>query len=113
MTNKDKFLKDGITGNEIFNLAQELGVYLTVNCKASYVFASDINLFFQQPRTPTLTEDEKVILKNIDIEKYQYIRRDRNVFVFSKNIFKTGGKYMNTCPLPFNLFKFIKERRRI
>ena len=41
MTNKDKFLKDGITGNEIFNLAQELGVYLTVNCKASYVFASE------------------------------------------------------------------------
>ena len=115
MTNTDKYLKDGISGNDIFNLSQALGEYLTIKCRAENVFVSDINTFFvlKLETTPTLTEDERVILRNIDKE-YEYIRRNCN------NVLQVTDHKMPTTrniwykDLPYNsLFQFIKERRRI
>lgn len=61
----------------------------------------------------TLTEDEKVILKNVD-KQYTYIARDKskNLYVYSEKPLKQGGEwitqYGNCCELAFShLFQFI------
>ena len=63
--------------------------------------------FFKKEVTPTLTEDERVILRNIDKSFYTIIFRQECLFITGKH----------TSPLVFtqydHLFQFIKERRRI
>lgn len=60
-----------------------------------------------------LTEDEKVILKNVD-KQYTYIARDKskNLYVYSEKPLKQGSEcitlYGNCCELAFShLFQFI------
>lgn len=69
--------------------------------------------FFKQERTPTLTEDERVILRNIN-KDYKYIGRKKflgqgYMYVSQKEI---GDYFTPLIPLE-HLFQFIKERRRI
>ena len=63
--------------------------------------------FFKQERTPTLTEDERVILRNIDSHYYTKIFRNECLFLHGEH----------TSDLVFtqydHLFQFIKERGRI
>ncbi|MBO7695808.1 MAG: hypothetical protein J6T10_24520 [Methanobrevibacter sp.] len=89
MTNKDKFLKDCARGC-IFSDYKEA-----------------IQHFLKSPITPTLTEDERVILKNIDT-RFTHISRDYD------DLFITVGKDTkdNECILmqQYNhLFGFIKN----
>ena len=118
MTNADKYLKDAISGNDIFNLSQALGEYLTIKCRAKNVFVSDINTFFalKLETTPTLTEDERVILRNIDENNYVAIGRknDELYLRYTGYYFHREIDDTTTFALCFpNLFQFIKERRRI
>ena len=114
-------LKDGdyITFEDdtrIFEVVQEKDdLYLMCDLRKLNFFIKTINKNFIiiQPK-PTLTEDEKVILKNINKE-YMWIARNESkecVSVFSD--FPTRSRFVwDYCDamwnLPFNhLFKFIK-----
>lgn len=101
MKNKDKFLREGVSVEELAE-----AIY-------KYYFDSDeklvdsIKLFFNEPIKPTLTEDEKVILKNIETG-FTHISRDYG------DLFITVGKDTkdNECigMQQYNhLFGFIKN----
>lgn len=97
VTNGEKYLKDGVDINQ---LASEM-------CKEYYEDTSlTIPLllctFFDKEIKPTLTEDERVILKNIGEDCISLMRVDGVIY------FHTEGKGI----FP-KLFLFIRERRRI
>lgn len=63
--------------------------------------------FFQAKVKPTLTEDEKVILRSIDIEHYQRIGRVKKGLYVANAVTRYYIK-------PFEpAFQFIQPRRRI
>jgi hypothetical protein len=105
MTNADKYR---LTGIEAYNLSQELGEYLTIEKKAEGVFVSDINSYFVRATKPTLTEDERVILRNIKNNKA--IGRDKDNCLYFGS--KGDGRFFINSTFG-HLFQFIKERRRI
>ena len=117
MTNKDKYLKDGVS---VYELASELYEFTNdIEEKHKYLKGM-IQDFFNTPIPPTLTEDERVILRNINRINYQFIGR-RNEFsarLYLAYIDKGEKKIEEemTFTYAFNqdhLFQFIKERRRI
>ena len=101
MTNKDKYLKDNIKENDFADMC----VYLT-RYFDNKISMQKVAEFFKEQIKPTLTEDERVILRNIMF--LTKIGKDRtSIYVATKenSIYRLGV---------FNhLFQFIKERRRI
>ena len=106
MTNSEKYLKDGVnTGNFMFALDSS-GIIKERN-ESLIIYASELQYFLNQPAKPTLTEDEKVILRNIDIEHYQRIGRVKKGLYVANAVTRYYIK-------PFEpAFQFIKSRRRI
>ena len=110
MTKKEKYLKDGI---DINKFAYELTAKISRWDDLSYYskgIEEDILEFFNERAKPTLTEDERVILRNIDKENYFYIGRDTvldSLYLLNDSNEKIGIDMFD------NLFQFIKERRRI
>lgn len=98
MTNAEKYLKDGVKEQ----LIKELSIY-----------GGELDEFFEEQVTPTLTEDERVILRNIKGKYTTLYRNDSGYLILQENSAKEIGK----CHVGFNeynhLFQFIKERRRI
>ena len=111
MTNKDKFLIDGVSAEEF---SQKLGNYIKNREKNEPILL--INDFLNMKVQPTLTEDERVILRNIDPRECNVIGRDKNTeelyLAYLKTTEKEDREYMFDVIFP-NLFQFIKERRRI
>lgn len=103
MTNSEKYLKDNIKVNDFANMC----VYLTryFDNKISMQKVAD---FFNEQAKPTLTEDERVILRNIDKSFIKIGKYDNTLMVFC-----TDGTHEEVYILKDNLFQFIKERRRI
>lgn len=108
LTNKDKYLKDGVDVYEIANGINE--AYLDSYDEEDLVDC--VARWFNTTAKPTLTEDEKVILKSIKDDNWAIIGKTdfnelylsnycKNCDVFVKEIFKKG------------LFQFIQPRRRI
>lgn len=117
MTNAEKYIKE-----ELINTGGERFIYgftkwLSDN-RVSRIENERINQLLSKFLTstvkPTLTEDEKVILRNID-KMYSIISRNNySLYVATPNIHETGGQYAETRIMPFDhLFQFIKPRRRI
>lgn len=107
MTNAEKYLKEGETGNFVqafscwyYGITRELE-----NADKMLV------QFLKAEAKPTLTEDERVILKNVGTD-YQRIERDDEC-LWVRGVDKDG--FMATCYFKCfdHLFQFIKERRRI
>lgn len=71
MTNKDKFLRDGVSVEEFAEFLKSK----QPNNKYDMTF-HDIAWWLNAKATPTLTEDEKVILRNI-VANHKTIFRDR------------------------------------
>ena len=95
----DKNLKssDGLNAFDIMK------VYKDYTCK---------ELLWERKETPKLTDDEKVIFRNLS-EEYKWIVRDKNglIYLFTNKPFKDLNRWMGYGPLmcPFkHLFKFIK-----
>ena len=65
---------------------------------------SEIKKWLEQEVTPTLTDDEKVILRNID-EEYTCIFRDSNGYLKVRD---DNGEWIGIYVYE-HLFKFIKE----
>ena len=104
MTNADKYLKEEITKEDIEQLAKNIDTFYQNNIG---LLPIAIQQFFNEIQKPTLTEDERVILRNIDSHYYTQIFRNECLFLRGKH----------TSDLVFtqydHLFQFIKERRRI
>ena len=105
MTNAEKYLKDGI---DLGELASELTEFIN---ESENLLEDDIVYFFRGRTKPTLTEDERVILRNI--REYNKIGRDETNDLYI--VFDFKGEYRKKYYLNMfrHLFLFIKERRRI
>ena len=116
MTNKDYFLKDNVSVEEFCMAIRKNDIvkFEPPPSNVAYVDLLCLRGWLEDTTTPTLTEDERVILRNINN--------------MCKTIYR--GKYTGHirttlyCPQPDglcgeelrcfdNLFQFIKERRRI
>ena len=119
MTNAEKFLKDGTDKNHLYN---ELGKWIEkrIDRACTFVTYAVIKNFFEEQTKPTLTEDERAILKNARTwgnEEFRYIMRTAyglrvtaNAFHYSENEPEEEGFDLYAFD---HLFQFIKERRRI
>ena len=99
--NFDAYDKD-LTVKCGFETLDIMKVYKDYTCK---------NLLWERKPKPQLTEDEKVILKNIP-KKYKYITRDKSglIFLCSKKPSKCDYSWIgyNDIAFPYDhLFKFI------
>ena len=109
MTNAEKFLKDGVDIKELCN-----GFSKFVN-ENGWTGQTDCTLidYLKQPCKPTLTEDERVILRNLEPKMWNTIlREDNGDIAFG---YKLSKRYrsLGRCEFYNHLFQFIKERRRI
>lgn len=114
MTNAGKYLKDGV---DLCELIRNIADYKPKLETSDNVYAK-MQEFFEQEAPPTLTEDERVILKNLRYEKgaYEYTKIGRTdldsegncdlILIDSDDESVWWGEYGH-------LFQFIKERRRI
>jgi len=101
MTNAEKYLKEGVDIKQFLKEVQDLFG------KEVPLVDETINDWLHDTCKPTLTEDERVILRNIN-KKYRFISREE------ENLFVEDNQIDIECISPFNhLFQFIKERRRI
>ena len=109
MTNAEKYLKEGVDAKEIWHKYQE---FLMNNDKTEN--ACTFVEFFEEKVQPTLTEDERVILRNIDQTVYQKIGRDKKESIFDLVLTGEDVRCVEIDDiLKPDLFQFIKERRRI
>ena len=101
MTNAEKYLKDGEDGiKPLLDKCREIGA---IDSGREY----RIYQMLREEVKPTLTEDERVILRNI--KNVRSIKRDNEGDLVIYKIY--AGIYYIT---EYNhLFQFIKERRRI
>lgn len=103
MTNADKYLKDEVAYKDLFiDFDNFLGKHLYNSMEQAF------KDFMESKAKPILTEDEKVILKNID-KKYINIKRNDD----GDLIFVAYGSANFYIPVYNHLFLFIKSRRRI
>jgi len=102
MTNAEKYLKEGVDINQ---MATEMVNYFNFPPYEG-IGESSIEAFFDKEVKPTLTEDERVILRNID-KKIKYITRDNSGYLYITE------KSFSMLALPFSiynhLFQFIEN----
>lgn len=104
MTNADKYLKDGVDADKFVG---EFNDFVSKFPEESFYIR--LAQFLKYPAKPTLSEDEKVILRHRPLET-EYIGKDSLGLYVSQWDNRTGGY----CYWEFsNAFDFIKERRRI
>ena len=104
MTNAEKYLKDNVSVEEFIEaLTYELSGW--DNKTYSYGMEDTIRNALNKPITPTLTEDERVILRNINEEKIGRLENG--------NLYISYGMHNKYIPFFNHLFQFIKVRRRI
>ena len=108
MTNAEKYLKDNASVEELVIEFEEFCKMLNENCVVlTYSQEMEQFLYCERQDTHTLTEDERVILRNIPKE-FTTIARNLVGELSARN--KDTWRYADV----FNhLFQFIKERRRI
>ena len=113
MTNADKYFKEGANiGIFVTQLVKRISHF--DSCKYySGDMAQEIALFLNEQLTPTLTEDERVILRNIKNvgfnDKIGRWKEDGKLYL--KGTAEMKAFAINT--MYAHLFQFIKERRRI
>lgn len=109
ITNADKYLKDE---KYIFDIAKGIAEAICYDDMEHLkkITEKEIKDWFTSSTKPTLTEDERVILRNIQLYtgKSVTIRRigDGHLYISGGCGFIDFGEYNH-------LFQFIKERRRI
>lgn len=110
MTNADKYLKDGVDVykfvNDIFENGETYEAYIDDNnTHAVSINKLRLSRFLLKNVKPTLTEDEKVILRNaLESGADAIFRNDEGIYFHTNPA--TKGIFGN-------IFQFIKPRRRI
>jgi len=115
MTNADKYLKEEVKSEDfaiwLSNALFERGIAVDVQPKV-------IVDCLDNTSKPQLTEDERVILRNIDTENFKAIGR-KDVYLYLRytnycyDYGETDIKTLTFWYMYHKLFQFIKERRRI
>ena len=116
MTNAEKYLKDGVDLADLLEKLDEDLNWFRYEEALKGASLDFIKFFNAEERKPTLTEDERVILRNIDIDNYKGIgRKNDTLYLVSATPNYFGGE--NDKEVFWycfhELFQFIKERRRI
>lgn len=106
MTNADKYLKDGIDVGDFWN------DFIDYIDEHSLGFnANNFETFLNDNVKPTLTEDEKVILRNTN-KDYEFIGRDDRSYLYMR-VFPDNGNFGDRVTgIDFifpNLFQFINR----
>jgi hypothetical protein len=116
MTNAEKFLKESVS---VEKFANEIGTLISNGYSAGanrkeFWCVNEVEKWLEKQATPTLTEDERVILRNID-KNFKYIARvNKQIQVCTVKTSNRGLPCDSGYLFTFNhLFQFIKERRRI
>ena len=104
MTNTEKYLK---AGADIEKIAREIDIILQNDVNVANAEQATIK-YFNSTCKPTLTEDERVILRNM--QNHSGLGRDEEGCLYF-GLKKEGRCFVNH--LFGHLFQFIKERRRI
>lgn len=99
MTNAEKYLT--VSTKEFENAI--------INTQGDIEGLYSLEKWLETEAKPTLTEDERVILRNID-KKFLIIGRDEDSLYLAYN---NIAEYTYNFEFYNNLFQFIKERRRI
>lgn len=112
MTNADKYLKEGISAEEFVEAIEKEYPY---DIEIGF---GDIQEFLNAPAKPTLTEDERVVLRNIKNEEYKNTIGREGDTTYQKGKLYLRSKYSEAkafaiSTLYNHLFQFIEERRRI
>lgn len=117
MTNAEVYIGDE---DLIDQFIDEFNEFVIKNSKNATPLRELIEQFFKQERKPTLTEDERVILRNIKNDNYgKYIGRGDSSKVNTPalwTLYLRGddeSKAYSIGTMFNHLFQFIKERRRI
>ena len=110
MTNAEKWLKEGVDAIDFVEEFNDFCAMQTNNQASSVRLAQ----FLSRAIKPTLTEDERAILRNIDTMIFKKIGRDSNEDIYLLYSVDRGEPPETEAFWYFNhLFQFIKERRRI
>lgn len=110
MTNAEKYLKDGVSVEEVANEFECFCLALKENYNVM-TYKQEMEQFLNCEIKSTLSEDERVILRNIAYDsEYKYIYRSLGMLYLSENEKLTC---VDRLPGMHHLFQFIKERRRI
>ena len=109
MTNAEKYLKDNVSVEEFCMAIRKNDIvkFEPPPSNVAYVDLLCLRGWLEDTTTPTLTEDERVILRNIKNAKK--IKRDNEGDLYV-HTFNAGAYYITMYN---HLFQFIKERRRI
>ena len=107
MTNAEKYLKDGVVAKELWKTFQ---VYYYKNKDEESDVEKAFRNFFEEKTKPQLTEDERVILRNICFTPLKdfYIERNHGTLKLHNRVDELYDFFAYD-----HLFQFIKERRRI
>lgn len=109
MTNIDKYLKEGVSVEE---LARKIDQYCydneTPDEDTGLSTEELVAMFFEEEIKPTLTEDERVILRNLNKEEFTHIGRHYLGDLFLKY---KAGTILNEYNFEAytHLFQFIQE----
>lgn len=103
MTNAEKYLKDGV---DIENFTNSLCGFVE-----NWELRNGIKNFLKKEAKPTLTEDKRVVLRNLNEQIWVKIGRDKYGTLSLKTRTNDDDNFFNCCY--GHLFQFIKERRRI
>lgn len=108
MTNAEKYLKNP---DNYHDFACEIAIHMSNSIKNGTV--QNIDDFFKKQVKLTLSEDEKVILRNIEFKDYMVIGRKESGDLYVND--KEKDSFNGTWFIMFkkHLFQFIEPRRRI
>ena len=113
MTNAEKYLKDGVESRYFATALYKFILTANRNVNEQNSILGCINTFLELPIKPILTEDEKVILRQLK-KNYSIIGKNK---YFSFILKETIGGYeqtgVSTDIILTGLFQFIQPRRRI
>ena len=113
MTNAERYLKDGVKLEDFIDFVfNEGNIRLDAKKDCSYIGVLDLLHLLQKPfeqLKPTLTEDERVILRNIK-KDYTIVARDKagNLFIATERD-ENGVRGHNALEFNRCLFQFIKN----
>ncbi|MBO7695806.1 MAG: hypothetical protein J6T10_24510 [Methanobrevibacter sp.] len=108
MTNADKY---NLTKEQIKEIAQEIDIIYQNDEDVANVEQATI-VFFNKPAKPTLTEEERVILKVLQKFHFNYILGRKNTTLYGYDKFEEDGeRHITNIPSIRiqQLFQFIKN----
>lgn len=111
MTNSEKYLKDGVSVDEFIKDMFSSQHPEEID-RVLYLNRGTIDYWLKSNIKPTLTEDEKVILRNIETDNFGIIGKTNFNELYLANYTETRDIFIKDIFIK-DLFQFIKPRRRI